>query len=296
MTRGTYIYVCSPDLFRRQMFKLSGGSTFSRINLKELKRFKVRGPTRSEQRKIACILSTWDKAIATVEKLIENSKAQKKALMQQLLTGKRRLPGFTSCLWDICKLKELCEVRRGASPRPIDNPKWFSDEGRAWVRIADVTSSPTRFLNSTSQYLSLLGETRSVKVEPGELIMSICATIGVPRIVNRPACIHDGFVVFRKYEGEINTTFLYHFLNKETEKLASGGQPGTQKNLNTSIVGNIKIPKISLDEQKEIAAILTSAEEEITQLELRRSAFVTEKKALMQQLLTGKRRVKVDDA
>ena len=77
-----------------------------------------------------------------------------------------------------------------------------------------VTSSPTRFLNAASQYLSPLGETKSVKVDPGELIMSICATIGVPRIINIPACIHDGFVVFRRYEGKIDTTFLYHFLNR----------------------------------------------------------------------------------
>ena len=190
---------------------------------------------------------------------------------------------------------ELCDIRRGASPRPIKDTKWFAEEGRGWVRISDVTASETVQLTKTTQYLSPEGVAKSVPVEPGELIMSICATIGVPRIIGIPVCIHDGFVVFRKTEGRINREFLYHFIELVTERLKNSGQPGTQKNLNTTIVGNIQVPRITLAEQSQIASVLDEADSFISETRRDITKLRAEKKALMQQLLTGKRRVKVED-
>ena len=118
-------------------------------------------------------------------------------------------------------------------------------------------------------------------------------TIGVPKIVGIPVCIHDGFVLFRDLNPELSLPFLFHFLELMTEKLASDGQPGTQKNLNTSIVGNIQFPDISKREQDDIAAILRLAGNEIRVSERQIEILRQEKSALMQQLLTGKRRVKL---
>jgi type I restriction enzyme, S subunit len=162
--------------------------------------------------------------------------------MQQLLTGKKRFKEFEGSEFSIVKLSEVAKIRRGASLRPIQDPKWFAEEGRGWVRIRDVTASDT-YLLKTSQYLSNLAVEKSVKVDPGDLIMSICATIGVPRIVGIPACIHDGFVVFRGFEQQIDKFFLYHYINLISAKISDSGQPGTQKNINTTIVGNIEVPK-----------------------------------------------------
>jgi type I restriction enzyme, S subunit len=149
------------------------------------------------------------------------------------------------------------------------------------------------YLTKTSQYLSALGAERSVKVDKGDFIMSICATIGVPRIVDMPACVHDGFVVVRDFDKHLDKFFLYHYIDFITDKLADSGQPGTQKNLNTTIVGNIEVPQISLEEQAKIVAVLSSADDEITTLETQLTAVKQQKRGLMQQLLTGKKRVKV---
>lgn len=130
--------------------------------------------------------------------------------MQELLKPKEG--------WEVKKLGEIADIRRGASPRPIKDPKWFSDSGRGWIRISDVTSSNV-YLNSTTQYLSEDGARNSITVDKGDLIMSICATIGVPIIVNIPACILDGFVLFKNYEKVIDTFFLYFFLQAQTEIL-----------------------------------------------------------------------------
>ena len=98
--------------------------------------------------------------------------------------------------WDVVKIKHLSSVKRGASPRPIDDPKFFDDYGDyAWVRIADVSASDMYLLNTT-QTMSALGSSLSVKLEPNELFLSIAGTVGKPCINKIKACIHDGFVYF----------------------------------------------------------------------------------------------------
>lgn len=168
--------------------------------------------------------------------------------------------------WRLIKIGDVCRVRRGASPRPIDSPEWFSSSGRGWVRIVDVTRSDGR-LRSTEQRLSRRGEALSVPVEPGQLIMSIAATIGVPAIVEIPVCIHDGFVVFDQYERDVDTTFLFHFINYYIPKFRSQGQTGTQPNLNTGIVNAMPFPLPPLDEQRAIAAILDTIDAAIQNAE-----------------------------
>lgn len=217
----------APDT-QRSVKASTVGSTRLEFSIATARAFQIPLPPLPEQKKIAEILSTWDEAIETTAKLLANAEAQKKALMQQLLTGNWRLKGFEG-EWAMSKLGDRITIRRGASPRPITDARWFSDQGRGWVRISDVTSSETERLTRTEQYLSKEGAARSVSVEPGELIMSICATIGVPKIVGIPVCIHDGFVVFRNLSDRIDTLFLYYFLQLIAPRLASGGQPGTQK-------------------------------------------------------------------
>ena len=79
--------------------------------------------------------------------------------------------------WRLLSIKRLTIVKRGASPRPIDDPKYFDEEGEyAWVRIADVTAS-SHYLDTTTQKLSPLGKSLSVPIEPGGLFLSIAATV-----------------------------------------------------------------------------------------------------------------------
>ena len=104
--------------------------------------------------------------------------------------------------WEAIRVKMLCTVKRGASPRPIDDPIYFDDDGEyAWVRIADVTASHQYLLNTT-QTLSELGTSLSVPLEPGALFLSIAGSVGKPTITKIKCCIHDGFVYF----GGLNST------------------------------------------------------------------------------------------
>src|SRR3990172_8708195 len=127
--------------------------------------------------------------------------------------------------WEIKKIKRLCLVKRGASPRPIEDPIYFSDDGEyAWVRISDVSAS-IKYLESTEQRLSEIGKAKSVPLEPGELFLSIAATVGKPIITRIKCCIHDGFVYFVGLRE--NREFLYYLFSCG-EPYQGLGKLGTQ--------------------------------------------------------------------
>ena len=244
-----------------------------------------------ELNKIAEILNTWDKAIELKEKLIEQKKELKKGLMQKLLTGEVRLPGFDG-EWKNEKIKNISNVFRGASPRPISDPKWFDEQSEiGWVRISDVTKS-NKVLHQTEQYLSDEGVKKSRLVKKNSIIMSICATVGKPVITGFDVCIHDGFVVFE--DVQINKDYFYFALLRKENHWEKYGQTGSQMNLNTDIVGSEKIlfPGDPF-EQQAIANILITADREINLLESELEFIRNQKKGLMQLLLTGKVRVQV---
>ena len=165
--------------------------------------------------------------------------------------------------WPLVSLGDLARVKRGASPRPIQDPKWFSAEGHGWVRIADVTASD-RVLLQTTQYLSDAGKASSVEIVPGDLIMSICGTIGRPLFSGIYACIHDGFVAFKDIDkARIDPDYLYFFLQAHSRHFEAQSQPGTQRNLNSALVGKTEMPLPPVNEQRRIAEVLRSVDEAI---------------------------------
>jgi type I restriction enzyme S subunit len=123
------------------------------------------------------------------------------------------------------KIGNHAKIRRGASPRPIGDPMYFGGTV-GWVKISDVTSAK-KYLRKTAQYVSPLGESLSVRVDCGDLIMSICATVGRPVIVDMPACIHDGFVQFYDVHND-DKEYMYYLLQFHEKDLERKGQPGTQ--------------------------------------------------------------------
>jgi type I restriction enzyme, S subunit len=155
--------------------------------------------------------------------------------------------------WSNLKIKRLTQIKRGASPRPIDDPKYFDDDGEyAWVRIADVTASE-QYLEITTQKLSQLGKSLSVALEPEDLFLSIAGSVGKPMITNIKCCIHDGFVYFPDLKSD--RKFLFYIFSSGKPYLGLG-KLGTQLNLNTETVGSINIGLPPLEEQKTIAHFL----------------------------------------
>ena len=127
--------------------------------------------------------------------------------------------------WTSMKIKRLCQVKRGASPRPIDDPIYFDENGEyAWVRISDVTASE-KYLRTTEEKLSQLGNSKSVRLEPGRLFLSIAASIGKPIITKIKCCIHDGFVYF---VGLKQDPEYWYYLFKSEQLFCGLGKMGTR--------------------------------------------------------------------
>lgn len=187
--------------------------------------------------------------------------------------------------WGSRRIKTFSLVKRGASPRPIDDPKYFDENGEfAWVRIADVSASG-KYLECTTQKLSKLGSSLSVKRYPGDIFISIAGTVGKPIITNIKCCIHDGFVYFPNMKG-ISVEYLYYVFLSGQPYLGLG-KMGTQLNLNTETIGNIYIPYPNIVEQTkivyflcqkcgEIDELITLQEEMITKLQSYKQSVITE--------------------
>lgn len=264
-------------MITKKLNSMMGKTTFGFVSVGMLGSIKIKFPDLATQQKIALILSTVDEEIQKTDQIIEKTEKLKKGLMSDLLTK-----GRTMCI------KEISEVKRGASPRPISDTKYFDISGRGWIRISDVTST-YKYLDKTTQYLSKEGENLSVKVDPGDLIMSICATVGKPVFVNIPSCIHDGFVLFRNINKLlIDPEFFFYSLLLNKDRIKSKGQTGSQMNINSTIVENTEIQIPELMKQKEIVNILRSTDKklEVYSQELKR--LKTLKNGLMNDIFSQK--------
>lgn len=267
--------------------QIGGGQ--KNVNAGSLKHLPVAfPPTNIEQRAVAEALSDADALIESLEQLIAKKSHLQQGTMQELLTGKKRLPGFSGA-WEVKLLGEIATIQRGASPRPIDNPIWFDENSNVgWVRISDVTRSGV-YLTETLQRLSPLGIEYSRPVANGSLIMSICATVGRPIITSIDVCIHDGFVVFDNLQAD--QKFLYYVLAWIEPDWSKHGQTGSQMNLNTPLINGTPICFPPLHEQVAIASIISDMDAEITELETQLAKTRALKQGMMHKLLTGEIRL-----
>jgi len=283
---------------------LSTGSTYEAVALTDVSNLSCLLPPLPEQQKIAEFLDQEtgkiDKLITKKERLIELLKEKRTALISHAVTkglnpdvsmkdsGVEWL-GEIPEHWKVKKCKQLSLIKRGASPRPIDDPSFFDDDGAySWVRISDVTAS-NKYLETSEQKLSELGKSKSIALEPGELFVSICATVGKPIITNIKCCIHDGFVYF-PFLRENREYLFYIFSGGELYK--GMGKQGTQLNLNTDIIGDIKLPIPPLPEQQKIAQFLDRETSKIDNLITKTRTSIDHLKeyrtALISAAVTGK--------
>lgn len=247
-------------------------------------------PPLLEQKKIAQILSTWDKAIAVTEKLLANSQRQKKALMQQLLTGKKRLlnenGGRFIGEWCTCTLSEVAHIIMGSSPKS----EAYNDNGLGLPLIqgnADIkcrVSCPRVYTSDITKECS-----------PGDILLSVRAPVGTVALSQHKACIGRGISAI-KSKRKMSQSFLYQWFLWFEPKWCYLSQGSTFESINSDDIKTLKLSVPNFEEQQKIATVLSAADDEIATLEKKLACLKDEKKALMQQLLTGKRRVKIDEA
>ena len=268
-------YLRSDDV-QRGITDSASGSSQSALNLSTLRSMLILVPPVIEQKKIAKILSTWDKAISVTEKLLTNSQQQKKALMQQLLTGKKRLLDENglrfSREWQKGSLSVFCNIVKG---KALSASELVSGH---YPVIAGGKSSPYSHFNYTH-----------------ENVVTVSASGAYAGYVSYHKCkiwASDCSVISAK-EGNL-IQYFYQLLLSMQDKIYSLQSGGAQPHIYPKDLDSISILVPDVNEQQKIAAVLSAADAEITTLEKKLACLKEEKKALMQQLLTGKRRVKVE--
>ena len=295
------VQLLNSDIGKRQINRIKITGTRERVSLTDLKKLQLPMPPFAEQKKIASILSTWDKAIETVEKLIENSKAQKKALMQQLLTGKRRLPGFSET-WREVQLKAIAKIL-------ISNVDKITSPDEKPVRLCNYTDVYYNdYITNSISFMEATAKPREIekfKLLPSDVIITKDSEtpedIAIPAVVsealNGVVCGYH-LAIIRPQNRVANGVFLSKLLSAPAVRhyffsLANGA---TRFGLTTDAIANAKLFVPELPEQQRIGEVLLSIDRGIENQAKQLDALKEQKKALMQQLLTGKRRVKVDEA
>ncbi len=275
-----WVYLMS-DARERMLKRLFNPAGQPHVGHKNVARLAINIPPLTEQRKIAKILSTWDKAIATTERLIATSQQQKKALMQQLLTGKKRLVNPETGIsfsgeWHHAELNALLDYMQ-PTPYLVDSTDYD-----------DSYSTPV-LTAGKSFILGYTNEEHGIYREKLPVIIFDDFTTDSKFVDFAFKAKSSAMKILSARKG-VSIKYVFEAMNMINFKIG-----GHQRHW-ISIFSNLVIPVPNIDEQQKIASVLTAADQEIELLEAKLAHLKDEKKALMQQLLTGKRRVNVDAA
>ena len=265
---------------QKQISDFSNGGTVAHMRVPDCSEILINLPPLSEQKKIAIILSTWDQAISTTEQLLANSQQQKRALMQQLLTGKKRLLDENgvrfSGEWHRVELGELLDYKQ-PTPYLVESTE-YSD----LYKVPVLTAGKTFILGYTDEEFGIYQASLPV------IIFDDFTTDS--KFVDFPFKAKSS--AMKILSSKIGVSIKYVYEAMQMIKFAVGGH---QRHW-ISIYSNLVIPIPREEEQQKIASVLSAADEEIVTLQRKLDCLKQEKKALMQALLTGKRRVVLEAA
>ena len=273
-----------------------GGAMKNMVGMKEFKEIYLPIPPLPEQQAIANCLTTWDNGIEKLTQLIATKREQKKGLMQQLLTGKKRLDGFVG-EWKEIKLGNIGTFRTSSVNKKIEK-----DETKVWLlNYMDVYNN-THITSKIDFQLTSAKNTQiaSSNLEIGDVLFTPSSE--TPDDIGHSAVVTENLdnvvfsyhlVRFRPKRNILNIGFSGYVFNKteilnEFSRRATGS---TRYTLSLKDFNEVVTTIPPLEEQTAIAHILTTADQEISLLEAKLAAMKEEKKGLMQVLLTGEKRL-----
>ena len=192
-----------------------------------------------------------------------------------------RFKGFVDD-WEQRTLGKLSEIVRGASPRPIQDPKWFdSNSNVGWLRISDVTAQNGR-IYYLEQKISKVGQEKTRVLTEPHLLLSIAATVGKPVVNYVNTGVHDGFLIF--LNPLFDREYMFQWLEMFRPKWQKYGQPGSQVNLNSELVRNQEIPLPSIEEQQKIGSFFKHLDDTIALHQRKLDLLKEQKKGFLQKM------------
>ena len=300
---GYYITMLSKDGFDSEYFSIwlksplaikmyklyATGSLIERqrVQFPTLSQIKSSVPQIEEQTKIGSFFKQLDDTIALHQRKLTLLQRLKQTYMQGMFPQNwenipsLRLDGFSEP-WEQRKLGELSEIVRGASPRPIQDPKWFdSNSNVGWLRISDVTEQNGR-ITYLEQKISKAGQEKTRVLFEPHLLLSIAATVGKPVVNYVNTGVHDGFLIF--LNPIFDREYMFQWLEMFRPKWQKYGQPGSQVNLNSELVRNQDILLPSMEEQTKIGIIFKQLDDSIALHQCKLEKLIELKHVLLEKM------------
>ena len=229
----------------------------SRQWISKYSQFEIPLPHIKVQEEIVKILDSFTNLIDALNKELSLRQKQFEYYREKLLTFDDKIE-FDNIR--LVHIDDICNVSRGASPRPIKNYLTQSEEGVPWIKIGDVTPFD-KYIKKTNERITKEGAKKSRFLHKGDLILSNSLSFGRPYILEIDGCIHDGWISLSGFDNYVLRDFLYEVLNTKSVQnywTMKANNGGAMSNLNSDIVKStiIKIPSIKV--QEDIVKILDS--------------------------------------
>lgn len=277
-------YILSSDLVHRQYISMAAGSSVKNLNKDKVSALTIIYPSIPEQEQIAEALSNIDSLISSLEKLISKKKAIKQGTMQELLTGKTRLPGFTG-EWKRILLKDVCSFYNGGTPSKKRSDWWSGDI--PWISSSDLSDESITSINIHRFITREAIDKSATHLCPKNAVL-IVSRVRVGKVAVSPCelCTSQDFSTI--VSNEHNPYFLAYMLASVMKELATQAQGTSIKGITVEHIGKIILPTPSIKEQNQIVSVLSDLDRDIEVLERKLEKTRLLKQGMMQQLLSGK--------
>ena len=260
------------------------GATMPSINTKLMGEVIIALPNLEKQKEIAEFLSAIDNKIEVNRKINDNLQQQVTALFESWFVDYDPWGGIQPSEWTNAPLGSFVEIKRGGSPRPIQD--YLSDSGLRWLKISDVTSLNSPFVLEIKEHIKEEGLKKTVFLHAGELILSNSATPGIPKILDVDTCIHDGWLYFPK--SELSKYYLYLFFKHIRKELVSLGNGSVFTNLKTDILKAFPATKADKVTLKKFDALVSPLFDAMLNADRENLKLATMRDSLLPQLMSGK--------
>lgn len=253
------------------------------LNQKILEMIEIPLPDRAVQDRIVALLGSLDNKIELNRKINENLERQAQAIFHSWFVNHEPWNGVQPSEWTNAPLGKFVEIKRGGSPRPIQD--YLSDSGLRWLKISDVTSLSTPFILEIKEHIKETGVKKTVFLKAGELVLSNSATPGIPKILDVDSCIHDGWLYFPK--SEFSRYYLYLFFKHIRSELIALGNGSVFTNLKTDILKAFPVTKADEQTLKRFDALVAPLFESMLNTDRENLKLTLLRDTLIPKLMSG---------
>ena len=281
--RDYLYYFLKSGLGQAEIAKGTVGAVQAKLPIKNIQNIDVILPDIETQKRISSILRSIDEKISTNQKINDNLQQQAAALFESWFVNHDPWDGVQPSEWINAPLGSFVEIKRGGSPRPIQD--YLSNSGLRWLKISDVTSLNSPFVLEIKEHIKEEGLRKTVFLHAGELVLSNSATPGIPKILDVDTCIHDGWLYFPK--SELSKYYLYLFFKHIRKELVALGNGSVFTNLKTDILKAFPATKADESTLKEFDALVVPLFDAMLNADRENFKLAAMRDALIPKLMSG---------